>query len=70
MSNKEDVELKKFATPLEAENLAIKHIENYINECNCQSLDDAKVASKIMLVAAMSTLENMADGNFKKVRHN
>lgn len=40
---------KRFSTELEVELLAKKHLEAYLNECNCQSKEDALLAIEKMV---------------------
>ncbi|HHC6496760.1 TPA: hypothetical protein ACN36B_004380 [Vibrio parahaemolyticus] len=59
--------MSKFVTEKQAEALAKKHIENYLNECNCQTIDDAKKAAAKMLGMAIHCFETVKDGTAEKL---
>ena len=60
--------MSKFVTEKQAEALAKKHIENYLNECNCQTIDDAKKAAAKMLGMAAAKMLGMAIHCFETVQ--
>jgi len=47
----------EFVTEAEAEELALKHIENYMADCHCQSDDNLRLASQKMLAMAFAWME-------------
>lgn len=47
----------EFVTEDEAEELALKHIENYMADCHCQSDDNLRLASQKMLAMAFACME-------------
>lgn len=47
----------EFVTESEAEELALKHIENYMAECHCQSHSDVRLVTQKMLAMAMALME-------------
>lgn len=53
---------KKFVTELEAESLAKKHLEAYLNECNCQSKEDALRAIEKMVGMGMHAHDVVENG--------
>jgi len=57
----------KFVSQKEAEKLAVKHIQNYLNECNCQTLGDAKLASQKMVAVAMDCMHKIHNGKSEKL---
>ncbi|EGS66956.1 MULTISPECIES: hypothetical protein [Vibrio] len=59
--------MNKFVTEKQAEALAAKHIENYLNECNCQTVDDAKKAAAKMLAVAINHFETIQTGSVEKL---
>lgn len=59
--------MSKFVTEKQAEALAKKHIENYLNECNCQTIDDAKKAAAKILGMAIHCFETVQDGTAEKL---
>lgn len=58
---------KKFVSQEEAEVLAHKHIENYLNECNLQSIDDAKLASQKLVAVALDCMDQINNGTAEKL---
>jgi len=57
----------KFVNQKEAEELARKHIQNYLNECNCQNVEHAKLASQKMVAVAMDCMEKIHNGQAVKL---
>ena len=60
----------KFVSELEAEKLAKKHIENFMNECNLQSVDDAKLAIQKMVAVSYNFMETIHKGKAEKLTIN
>ena len=59
--------MNEFVTEEEAQKLAKEHIENYMNACNCQSIEDAKLASQKMLAVAYECFEVVNKGHAEPV---
>jgi len=57
----------KFVDQKKAEELAVKHIQNYLNECNCQSLEHAKLASQKMVAVAVDCMNKVHNGKSVKL---
>ncbi|MGY3854454.1 hypothetical protein ACW5W8_16755 [Aeromonas aquatilis] len=53
---------KGFAAELEVELLAKKHLEAYLNECNCQSKEDALRAIEKMVGMGMHCHDVVENG--------
>lgn len=59
--------MKGFVTEEEAQKLAKEHIENYMNACNCQNIEDAKLASQKMLAVAYECFDVVNNGHAEQI---
>jgi hypothetical protein len=59
--------MDKFVNEIEAERLARKTIEQYLNDCHCQSIDDAKKAVQKMLAVAKGAFDAIHYGQIEKI---
>lgn len=59
------VGMARFVSEVEAEALAKKHIENYINDCHCHDVDDVRRATQKMLAVAMEAFELLHSSDLK-----
>ena len=58
---------KQFVNELEAERLAREHIQNYMNACNCQTVDDAKRASQKLVAVAFDCMDKIHNGKAQRL---
>ena len=60
--------MPKFVNELEVEVLAKKHLENYVNECQCQSKFDVLLAIQKMMAVSLSAREVVEHGRSETIQ--
>ncbi len=60
--------MANFVSELEAEVLAKKHLENYVNECRCQSKVDVLLAIQKMLAVSLSAHDVVEHGRSETIQ--
>ncbi len=63
--------MSEFVNQLKAEKLARFYLERYVDACNCQSVDDARLAVQKMLAVAVDAFNTVHDENvtIERVTH-